>query len=283
MPASQGRSSEGVASSGGLLSGRRVPARTSTVRVPAPVSQRRSTPSRTVAPCRSSACTSAGSRSEGCRTTITCESARAANFSSASVRAPCFSTTTAGSSAEPGATNLPHTTTMPGPCHSSKRWAMSRQAARELSVGSGGSRRSPMTSTRRPSATGTVRSAVAGGRRRRRRSAGRSYPRFSFGFHSPSIVSPSTPPAPPQLGGFPSAERRRRRRLPLRARNQARRPMPSTGPGTPGPPSRAGAGRLSSSTSTGSCPTPPAASTSWTAAGGGGTGPPSSRPAETTR
>ena len=47
MPASQGRSSEGAASIGGLASGRMVPARTSTVRVPGPVSHARSTASRT--------------------------------------------------------------------------------------------------------------------------------------------------------------------------------------------------------------------------------------------
>ena len=52
-----------------------------------------------------------------------------------------------GRRGRPGATSRPHRITMPGPCHSSSRRAMSRQAARELSVGSGGSRRSPMTST----------------------------------------------------------------------------------------------------------------------------------------
>ena len=60
MPASQGRSSVGAASIGGLVSGRRVPVRTSTVRVPEPVSQARSTPSRTVTPRRSNACDQSG-------------------------------------------------------------------------------------------------------------------------------------------------------------------------------------------------------------------------------
>ena len=165
MPTSQGRSSVGVASMGGLPSGRSVPARTSTVRVPAPVSHARSTPSRTATPRRSSACTSAGSRSEGAITTTTWESAREAKAPSASNRSGCWSMTPVGSSGHPGATRRPQTMTMPGPCHSSSRRAMSRQAARELSVGSGGRSRSPMTSTRRPSATGSVRSvppAVAG-------------------------------------------------------------------------------------------------------------------------
>ena len=84
MPASQGRSSVGAASTGGLASGRMEPARTSTVRVPAPVSQARSTASRTVTPQRSRARTSSGSLSAAVMTTMTCESARAANAPRAS-------------------------------------------------------------------------------------------------------------------------------------------------------------------------------------------------------
>ena len=67
---------------------------------------------------------------------------------------------------------------------------------RELSVGSGGSRRSPMTSTLRPRATGSVRSTSAS-------AAGpRLHPRVGFCSHSSSIVSPSGASDPSQLGGF---------------------------------------------------------------------------------
>ena len=158
IPVSQGRSSLGAASTGGFPSGRIVPERTRTVRVPAPVSHARSTPARTVTPLRSSAWTSAGSLSEAAMTTMTWESSRAAKAASASVRSGCLPTTPDGSSVHAGATSRPQRITMPGPCHSSRRRAMSRQAARELSVGWGGSSRSPTTSTRRPSATGSVRS-----------------------------------------------------------------------------------------------------------------------------
>ena len=60
MPASHGRSSEGAASIGGLASGRIDPGRTSTVRVPAPVSHARSTASVTVSAQRSRAATKFG-------------------------------------------------------------------------------------------------------------------------------------------------------------------------------------------------------------------------------
>ena len=165
MPASQGRSSEGVASIGGLASGRMDPARTSTVRVPAPVSQARSTASRTSSPLRSRSRTSPGSRSVAAITTTTCESALPANERNESIRSGCAPSTSAGPTPlrQPGATRRPHKMTMPGPCHSSSRRPMSRQAARELSVGSGGRSRSPITSTRRPRATRMVRSVPVAG------------------------------------------------------------------------------------------------------------------------
>ena len=156
MPASQGRSSVGAASIGGLPSGRSVPARTSTVRVPAPVSHARSTASRTVTPRRSSACTSAGSRSEGAITTTHLgvgagrRRRRARRCSSG-----CLSTTPDGSSWQPGATSRPHRITMPGPCHSSSRLGDVPAGGPRAVGGLGGSSRSPMTSTRRPRATGT--------------------------------------------------------------------------------------------------------------------------------
>ena len=68
-----------MASIGGLASGRSEPARTSTVRVPAPVSQREvDAVAHRDAEC-SRACTRSGSRSAAASTTSTCESARAAN------------------------------------------------------------------------------------------------------------------------------------------------------------------------------------------------------------
>ncbi len=219
MPASQGRSSAGAASMGGLASGRMVPARTSTVRVPAPVAQARSIAARTVTPQPSRARTSSGSRSAAI-TATTCESSRAANAPSAPVssgwlpRAPAEE----APAGQPGATRRPQRMTMPGPCHSSSRRPMSREAARELSVGSAGSRRSPMTSTRRPSATreGAAVGVGLGGLRSHRS-------RVQVTSHSGSIVSPSagaTPPpigriAPPDGGGGAG-------KLDFRARNQVR-------------------------------------------------------------
>ena len=91
---------------------------------------------------------------------------------------------------QPGATRRPQRITMPGPCHSSSRRPMSRQAARELSVGSGGSSRSPMTSTRRPRATRMVRSAPG-------RWVGDPGHRVDVATHAGSIVSPPERPAPP--------------------------------------------------------------------------------------
>ena len=155
MPTSQGRSSVGVASMGGLPSGRSVPARTSTVRVPRPSRTRGRPPSRTV-----DAATlqrlhqrriPLGGRHHDDHLGV---GAGRRRRPARPVRSGCLSMTPVGSSGHPGATSRPQTMTMPGPCHSSSRRAMSRQAARELSVGSGGRRRSPMTSTLRPSATG---------------------------------------------------------------------------------------------------------------------------------
>ena len=197
MPASQGRSSVGAASRGGLPSGRSVPARTSTVRVPAPVSQREvdrvahrhAAPLERLRPARGRARRAPARRSPGSRRGRR-RRERVGEIGMVGPRRP------AGSSGTPGATSRPHRITMPGPCHSSSRRAMSRQAARELSVGSGGSRRSPTTSTRRPRATGSV--AVGG------------WP-SAAGVAVPTPVSASAPirrpschlrgsPTPPQFG-----------------------------------------------------------------------------------
>ena len=111
----------------------------------------------------------------------------------------CCSTTPARLSWQPGATSRPQRITMPGPCHSSSRRAMSRQAARELSVGSGGSRRSPTTSTRRPRPTGTVRSVP--GRRGR---GAPHHPRVGVGSHSGPSCHLGGPGSSPQRWNRPS-------------------------------------------------------------------------------
>ncbi len=158
IPANQGRSSADVMSGPLTTSLCGNPARTSTVRVPAPVSQRRSTPSHTRTPRDAKASTSSRSSVPGAMRTMTWESARAAKAANASPRAGCRPNAPEPvSSPPPGAAMRPHTTTVPGPCQSPSRRAMSRHAADELAVGSAGSSRSPITSTLRPSGTSTQR------------------------------------------------------------------------------------------------------------------------------
>ena len=217
MPASQGRSSAGAASIGGLPSGRSVPARTSTVRVPAPVSQARSTPSRTVTPRRSSACTSAGSRSEGAITTITWESARAAKAPSASVSSGCLLHDARRIVLTARRHQPPAQDHDAGPLPLLEPPGDVAAGGPRAVGGLGGEQE--VADDLDPPAEGHREGAVRAGR------GGRlaSHPRVGVGSHSSSIVSPSGAPAPPQLGGIaPPGAAADAVRLVLRARDQAR-------------------------------------------------------------
>ena len=102
---------------------------------------------------------------------------------------------------QPGATRRPQSTTVPGPCQSSSRRAMSRQAARELSVGSAGRSRSPMTSTLRPRGTRITWASAVGG--------SRGLPHVDVAPHATTIVTPPGGRLPPQIGEFRSPGRGR--------------------------------------------------------------------------
>ncbi len=285
IPASHGRSSAGPTSIGGLASGRIEPARTSTVRVRRRCRSARSTASATV---------SAAAR-RGPRPARRSRPGRPARRPPASPAAPANVREGRGQladgrrrrrprpepSGQPGATRRPQTMTMPGPCQSSSGWAMSRQAAaRGCRSESGGSSRSPITST------------AAAQRRRRRIAVRRAFrvgarrvgPAVSdVAAHAGSIVSPSGARPLLPMGRICLAGRRRWIAVKLAFRAHARlRGRPDQLALACRRTARPGRGaRPWSSTSTGCSPTPPGASTS--SSGAGGTGPPSSRPAATTR
>ena len=142
MPASHGRSSDGAASIGGLASGRHASRR---ARAPCACRRRsrtRGRPRRVTldAAALSRAATSSGSRSgrghHDDHLRVGPPRERAQRVGELGVGAAARRRARA-EPWQPGATRRPQTTTMPGPCHSSSRRAMSRQAARELSVGLG--------------------------------------------------------------------------------------------------------------------------------------------------
>ena len=197
MPTSHGRSSSGAASIGGSVSGRGVPARTSTRADPgaghAVQVDRGMHASRRA---RSSASTSSRSCSAGSGTTTTTwESGRAAKAAKAAVssrwaRAPRPASVRRGTRRPPG---WPQTTTMPGPCHSASCLgdvAAGRPASSARVVGG----EQEVAEHHDPPAEGDVDRAPASGRVA---SAAPSSTSASHG-HAASIVSPTRGRRPPE-------------------------------------------------------------------------------------